>query len=122
MDPDERLDHRVPEPFGAHDAQVPAFASLGLVERLQPDGIGERRDGAPIVHRGLSALRLQLVEDLRELSDLLLAEVQLVGQEPERPPDSECAGAEVIAASAVPRPCLPTAAFARARALATAVP
>ena len=77
-----------------------------------------------IVHRGLGALGLQLVEDLGELGDLLFAQVQLVGEEPERPADPESAGAEVLSRAA-PRTRLPArSAFTcvRAFAVSAAVP
>src|SRR5207302_9720196 len=90
-----------------------------LVERVEPESVGERGHRAPVVHGRLGTLGLQLVEDLRQLRDLLFAQVQLVREEPERPADAERAAAEVIPGTAAPRTCLPTA-FAGVRAFAAA--
>src|SRR5207253_5161127 len=82
--------------------------------------------GAAIVHRGLGALGLELVEDLRQLLDLLLLEIQLVGEKPQRPAHAEsAASAEVVTAAMPPASCLPRAgltAFVRSRTFAAAVP
>ena len=71
----------------------PALAGLGDVERLAPDGVGEFRQGAAVVDLGLGPLGLELVEDPHQLGDLLLVQVELVGEEAERPPDAESATA-----------------------------
>ena len=60
-----------------------------LVERLAADGVGERGGGAAPVDLRLRALGLQLVEDARQLADLLLVELELVGEEAQRPPHAE---------------------------------
>ena len=54
-----------------------------------PHGVGEGRHRAPAIDLGLGALGLELVQDARQLADLPLVELELVGQEPERPPDAE---------------------------------
>src|SRR5262249_11873158 len=48
---------------------------------------------------GLRALRLQLVEDARQLADLPLVELELVGEEAQRPAHAERAAAEVVEAA-----------------------
>src|SRR5205814_7207083 len=61
---------------------------------LARDRVRERRERAAMVHRGLRAFRLDLVENLRELADLRLFELQLVGEESQRPANSESAASE----------------------------
>src|SRR5262249_59337845 len=96
VDLPQRLEHRVAEPLGALESQVPALGCLGVVERLTGDRVGERREGAAAVHFGLSPLDLQVVEDAGEFGNLALIEVELVGQESERPADAESAAAERV--------------------------
>src|SRR5205814_1206140 len=67
---------------------------LLLIERLPLDRLGKGGEGTAVVHRGLSALGLELVQDLCELRDLGLVQAQPERQEPERSPDSEGSAAE----------------------------
>src|SRR3954464_14056727 len=102
MDSCERLEHRVTEPLGALHPRGSRLRCLLGLELVGRHGIGERRRDAPVVDRGLGPLRLQLVEDLRQLSDLVLAEVELEGEEPQRPADAECAASTVEAPAPAP--------------------
>src|SRR5438105_7743312 len=122
VDLPQRLDHRVAQAFCALDAQVAAFLGPGFVELLEAQPVGERGHRAAIVHRRLGAFGLQLVEDLRQLRDLLLVEVELVGEEPQRPPDAEGAASAEVVTAVSPRSGLPAFTLACARAFAAAVP
>ena len=104
MDLTQRLDHGRLELLGRLHAQGRALARLALVERRATDGIGERRSGTPPVDLGLRALGLQLIEDARQIADLLLVELQLVGQEAQRPPHAELAAAAAMLEAAGPAP------------------
>src|SRR5262249_8040029 len=82
------------EPVGAIDAELRARAGAGLVEAISRDGLGERRQRAAVIHRGLRTLGLDLVENPGELRHLRFLQLQLVSEEPERPAHSEGAAAE----------------------------
>ncbi len=121
VDPSQRLDHRVAQALGALHPQIAAFLRARLVELLEAQRVRERGHRAAVVHRGLGALRLQLVEDLGELRHLLFAEVQLVGEKAQRPAHAESAAAELVACAAAPRTGLPARGIACVRAFAAAV-
>src|SRR4030095_10568861 len=101
--------------LGAAQTQVGAGSGLAFVERLSRDRFRERRQGAPMVDRGLGALGLDLVEDLRELGHLPVVEVQAIREEPERTPYAEVPSGEadvtgiVFAGHRVGEPLVPTA-------------
>src|SRR5262249_2331354 len=63
---------------------------------LAADGVGERGGGAAAVDLRLRALGLQLAENARELADLLLVEIELVGEKAQWPPHAEGAGPELV--------------------------
>jgi hypothetical protein len=61
--------------------------------KLSPaDRVGQQRERAAIVHRGLRALGAQLVDDRGQLLDLRLVEPELPRQEAQRSPHAETAG------------------------------
>src|SRR5581483_8317759 len=100
----QRLGHRVAQPLGALDAQRARLVGLGLVERVARHRVGEPGDGAPPVDLGLRALGLQLLKDARQLADLFLVELELVGEEAQGAPHAELAAAVVLAARGLARP------------------
>ena len=98
MDLRERVLHRVGQLLLGLRACGGRLADLRGIERLAGDAVGECGRHAPVVHGRLRALGLQLVEDLRELRDLRLREVQLVGEETQRAAHTESATAIVVTA------------------------
>src|SRR6476660_8639999 len=97
----QRLLHGVLQLLRRLHAQRAALACLGLVERAATDGVGERGRGAPLVDLRLRALGLELVQDARQIADLLLLELELVRQKAQRAPHAELAA--VAAAGPAPR-------------------
>ncbi len=75
-----------------------------VVEHFRSDSIGQARNRSSIVDLGLRALRFQLVQNRRELCDLLLTKIELVRQKSQRASNAEAATAAVmITESAGPR-------------------
>ena len=74
---------------GALDPSFAGAAGLAGIERLARHGVGEFRQGPAIVDLGLGPLDLELVQDPGQLGDLLLVQVELVGEEPQRPAHAE---------------------------------
>jgi hypothetical protein len=68
------------ETLRALHAVVGRLGHLRLVERLAGDGIGEGRRRSTVIDRALRALGLQVVQDARELGDLIVAEIELVSE------------------------------------------
>src|SRR5208283_3704215 len=72
---------------------LPLFRAQERVDLLQ--GMNQRVAnfrGAPnaaFVHLGLCPLRLELVQDSGQFGDLLLVQIELVGEESERPSDAK---------------------------------
>src|SRR6185369_4058657 len=93
----ERFHDRVTQTFGAPDAQLRRLLRGRLVELIAAERVGEARERATAVDLRLRALRLQIGEDLRELADLPLVQLELVREEPERPPHADAAVAEAAA-------------------------
>src|SRR5579863_2496962 len=89
VDAAEGLGHGVAQALGRRDAQSASLLGTRLVERVLAERVRERRHRSPPVDLALGALDLELVEDAGKLGDLTLVELQLVGQEPQRTPDSE---------------------------------
>ena len=83
------IDQRVANFRGALYASFAGTAGLGGIERLAGNGIGELRQGAAVVHLGLCPFRLELVQDSGQFGDLLLVQIELVGEESERPSDAK---------------------------------
>jgi len=77
--------------------------------------VRQGRNAPPLVDGRLRALGLELVQDRRELSHLVFLQVQLVGQEPQRPAHAEAAPAEVV-------PATPTTGSAERRAVMPSAP
>jgi hypothetical protein len=100
VDAPEGTDHRLLHALVALRPLVGGALGLGLVEGVGRDRIGERRRGAALVDRGLRALGLQLAEDRCELTDLLLAQIELEGEKAQRAPDPEAAAEFVATATA----------------------
>src|SRR5262249_31512924 len=91
----ERLQYRVAQPLGAAHPHRGRVAGGLRVEGRARDGVGEPGHGASGIDLGLRALGLERVQDAGKLGDLVLVEVELVGEEAERAPDAEGAGAEL---------------------------
>src|SRR5262245_24540841 len=96
MDLLEGLENGGAEAFRALQTQVAALGSLGTVEAFTRQSVRERGHGTAAIDFGLSALGLQVIEDLGQLGDLAVVEVELVGQETQRPTDAETAAAETF--------------------------
>jgi hypothetical protein len=96
VDFSERLRHRLPQIFRALHAVFSGSLGFALVEGFFGDCVGETGDGAAIIDLRLRALRLQLVQDRGELGHLLIAEIELVRQKPQRPANAEPATSAVI--------------------------
>ena len=92
----QRLEDGVAQALRALHPQDSGVGRLESVELVEAERVREARGHAAVVHGGLGALGLQLVEDLRQLLDLRLVEVQPVGEEPQRAPDAESAAAADI--------------------------
>src|SRR5271166_2369360 len=83
------IHQRVANFRGALYASFAGTAGLGGIERLAGNGIGELRQGAAVVHLGLCPFRLELVQDSGQFGDLFLVQIELVGEESERPSDAK---------------------------------
>ena len=83
------IDQRVANFRGALYTSFAGTAGLGGIERLAGNGIGELRQGAAVVHLGLCSFRLELVQDSGQFGDLLLVQIELVGEESKRPSDTK---------------------------------
>src|SRR5262249_52759828 len=97
MEPAERRHHRFPQAFGALRAQIRAGPGLRLVEGLAGDRVREGRQRAAMIDRRLRPLGLDLIENLRELSDLRLVETETVREEAQRTAHAEVSAAEAVA-------------------------
>jgi len=75
------IDQRVANSRGALNASFAGAAGLGGIKRLAGNGIRELRQGAAVVHLGLCPFRLELVQDSGQFGDLLLVQIELVGEE-----------------------------------------
>ena len=73
----------------ALDSSFTGAAGLAGIECLTGNGVGEFRQGSAIVDLGLGPLDLELVKDPGQFGDLLLVQVELVGEETKRPPHAE---------------------------------
>src|SRR5262245_15462676 len=123
----ERLEHRIAQTLGAAHPHRGCIARGLRVERRARDGVGEPGHGTPGVDLGLRALGLERVQDTGQLGDLVLVEVELVGEEAERAADAEGTGAEVAELSRrrlarAPLPGVAVAAPAAAAAAGMAAP
>src|SRR5262249_40054088 len=65
---------------GALDAALAGSAGLVGIEALPRDGIGKLGPRPAVVHFCLGPFNLEFVEDAGELADLLLIQVELVGE------------------------------------------
>jgi len=83
------IDQRVANSRGALNASFAGAAGLGGIKRLAGNGIRELRQGAAVVHLGLCPFRLELVQDSGQFGDLLLVQIELVGEESKRPSDAK---------------------------------
>ncbi len=115
MDFLQRARDGVSQIFRALHAKIAGFFRARFVERLGCDGVCECGDGAAIVDLGLRALGLELAQNARELGDLVVTEIELVGQKSERTANAETAAAvSPIAVTVVATSSSPT--FERATA------
>jgi hypothetical protein len=83
--PGERLAQarRTPDPA------LTGAGGLGGVECLAGYGVGKLSQRSPIIHLGLSALGLDIIQDPHQRGDLLLVQVELVCEKPQRASDTE---------------------------------
>src|SRR5580658_5923636 len=100
VDASERPHDRRLNELVALDPLACGRLDLGLVERLGSHGLGQRRGGPAVIDCRLGALRLQLAEDGREFGHLGVLEVELEGQESQRPAHAKAASSHVVAPSA----------------------
>lgn len=122
VDASERLLHGVAQALGALHPAVTGLFYFGLIEHGLADSVGEGRDCAPLIDGGLSALGLQLVEDDRELRDLLLFQLELPREEAEGPANAEAAAVAVfMKRRTTPMPAAPGGAVREWAAAATTV-
>lgn len=101
MDFSERLRHRLPQILRALHAGLARFFRACVVERFRSDRIGETGDRASIIDLCLRAFRFQLVQNGRELRDLLFSKIELVSQKTERTTNAQTAAAAMITESAI---------------------
>jgi hypothetical protein len=80
MDRGQGARERVTQLGGALDAALAGSSGFVGVEGFTPDCIGELRSRTPVVHFGLRAFDLEFIEDAGEFGDLLLVQIELVGQ------------------------------------------
>jgi len=80
---------RFAQPRRALNTAVTRAGGLGGVERFPAYGVRKLGQRSPIIHFGLSSLGLDVVEDPDQRGDLLLVEVELVCEEPQRASDAE---------------------------------
>ena len=77
-------------PLGLHPANFfPTETGRDYKLSKYLEVVGEFRQGPAIVDLRLGPLDLELVQDPGQLGDLLLVQVELVGEEPQWPPDAE---------------------------------
>ena len=92
------------------DAGAQTLGALGLllvrcidlrgIEARSLERLGERRRAATLVDVRLGALGLQAIENGRELTHLLIVQIELVGQEAQRAPHAKTASVIVEAVMA----------------------
>src|SRR5262249_19708572 len=81
MDLLESTEQRVANPRRALDSPFSGVGGLADVECLTDNGIGEFRQSPTVIHFSLSSLDLELVKNPGKLGDLLLVQVEFVGEE-----------------------------------------
>src|SRR5262249_2101907 len=69
---------------GALHAALAGSTGLAGVKGRAQDRVGELRPRAAVVHLGLRPLDLEFIEDAGQFGDLLLVQIELVRQEPQR--------------------------------------
>jgi hypothetical protein len=89
MDLLESTEQRVANPRRALDSPFSGVGGFASIESLAGDGIGEFRQRPTVINFGLSALDLELVKNPCKLGDLLLVQVELVGEEAQGPSHAE---------------------------------
>ena len=62
---------------------------FGSVERLAGNGVGKLGQRTAIVDFGLGSLGLEVIQDARQLGDLLFIEIEIVSQESEGPSNAK---------------------------------
>jgi hypothetical protein len=80
---------RVTQPRRALDAALTGARDLGGVKCLPGDRVGKLRQGSPVIHFRLSPLGLDVVKNPDQRRNLLLVEIELVREEPQRASDPE---------------------------------
>lgn len=77
--------------LGAPGLLIVRRVDLRGVEARALERLGERRRAATLIDVRLSALGLQAIENGRELSDLIIVQIELVGEEAQRTPHAKTA-------------------------------
>ena len=77
----QRAKQRFAETLVALDPSIACGGRLGGIESVASEGIGKLAQGSSIIDGRLGALRLELIENARQQNDLLLVQLELVGQE-----------------------------------------
>jgi hypothetical protein len=85
----KRTRERLSQSGRTFNAALAGACGLGRIKRLAADGVGKFGQRPPIIDLCLSSLRLEVVEDPHERVDLLLVEVELVREKPQRAPHTE---------------------------------
>lgn len=100
MDARERGGDRVAQALGALHAEIASFTRTRLVVGARLDRVGEGRHRSTVIDLSLSTLGLELLDDARELGDLVVREIELVREEAERTAHTERTSAEEVAGRA----------------------
>ena len=97
------LTKRVPQVFRRANTRARDFGDLGLVERRLRDGIRESSRTPSMIDCSLRPFRLELAQNPRQLRDLPIVEIELVGKESQRAAHAEGAPADIVACDLDPR-------------------
>ena len=96
MDARERGGDRVAQALGALHAEIASFTRARLVVGARLDRVGEGRHRSTVIDLSLSTLGLELLDDARELGDLVFRQIELVREEAERTTHAERTSAEEV--------------------------
>jgi len=87
----QRAKQRFAEALVALDPSISRGGGLGGIERVAGQGIGKLAQRPSIIDGSLGALRLELIKNARKQNDLLLVQLELVGEEAQRPAHAKSA-------------------------------
>ena len=85
----QRAEQRFAKPLVTLDPSIPRGGRLGGIESVAGQGVGKLAQGSSIIDGRLGALCLELIENARQQNDLLLIQLELVGQEAQRPANAK---------------------------------